>query len=359
MCSRTPRSRSFSSVLFPVGLLLAIYAVWKTREGLLTALLAADVFIYIYGIWGLPDWLCRLTLMSRATTGRRKLAVGMIEPILIFRSVAELRLARVRCQNETAASEAGEVAVAGQGSPKRRPLLSRPASAMVVCLVAAFLIGVGAGFSSTFPLRMLYLVMLVLVVFFMLAGLWGVVFGRAYARQVLISSLVVVVLAGGCMNPVQQGAQTLVSSPVISMVQSKILYQDSTDGEEVAVLADDTVIGQALIANGVPAVNSLNALPALDRWHRIDPNARQERIYNRYAYIDAEVTGKKTSTFWYISTDHFGVRLAVDDLPKVGVTHILTKKKLDTLSSSKVHLEKLGKTDEWSLYKIERVKGAD
>lgn len=143
------------------------------------------------------------------------------------------------------------------------------------------------------------------------------------------------------------------------MVQSKILYQDSTDGEEVAVLADETVVGQALIANGVPAVNSLNALPALDRWHRIDPNARQERIYNRYAYIDAEVTRKKTSTSWYISTDHFGVRLAVDDLPKVGVTHILTKKKLDTLSSSKVHLEKLGKTDEWSLYKVKQVKGAD
>lgn len=345
--------------LFPVGLLLGIYAVWKTKDGLLTALLAADVFIYIYGIWGLPDWLCRLTLMSRATTGRMKLAVGMIELILIFRSVTDLRLARVRRQSETAASEAGEVAVAGQGSPKSRPLLSRPAPAMVVCLVAALLIAVGAGSSSTFPLRMLYLVMLVLVVFFMLAGLWGVVFGRAYARQVLISSLVVVVLAGGCVNPVQQGAQTLVSSPVISMVQSKTMHQGSADGEGVAVLADDTVIGQALIANGVPTVNSLNALPALDRWHRIDPNARQERIYNRYAYIDAEVTGKKTSTFWYIGADHFGVRLAVDDLPKVGVTHILTKKKLDTLGSSKVHLEKIGKTDEWSLYKVEQVKGAD
>lgn len=345
--------------LFPVGLLLGIYAVWKTRDGLLDALLAADAFIYIYGICGLPEWLCRLTLMSRATTGRMKLAVGMIELILIFRSVTELRLARARRQRETVVAEAGMNAPAEHGSPKRTSLLSRPVPAMLACLAGSLLIAMGAGFSSTYHLRMLYLVMLVLVVFFMLAGLWGVVFGRAYARQVLVSSLVVVVLAGGCVNPVQQGARTLASSPVISMVQSKTIHQDSGEGGKVAVLADDSVMGQALIANGVPALNSLNAFPALDRWHKIDPNARKEHIYNRYAYVDAEVTGKKTSTFWYIGADHFGVRLAVDDLPKVGVTHILTKKNLDTLGSAKVHLEKMGKTDEWNLYKVEQANGVD
>lgn len=342
--------------LFPVGIILALYTVWRTRDGMLTALLAVDVFLYIYGIWGLPPWLCQLTLMSRATSGRLKLAIGMVELILIFRSVTDLRLARHRALFEE--TETGTTEVVG-GGRIGKTILSRQISGIVFCLVVALLITAGAGITSTYRLRLLYLVMLALIIFFMLIGLWGVIFNRNWARQILASSIVVIVLAGCCVNPVQYGARTLTDIPLISKVQSKTVIHGSGGREKVAVLADNSVVGQALIANGVPTVNSLNAIPALDRWHRIDPDARNEWIYNRYAYIDTEVTGRKTSTFELIGADHFGVRLAVNDLPKIGVTHVLTRKDLDSLGTSSVGLERLARVDGWNLYKVKQGKIAD
>lgn len=332
--------QAFFFCLFPLGILLGLFAVWKTRDGFLVSILLADAFLYIYAIWGMPIWLCQLTLMGRTTSGRVKLVTGLVELILIFRSITDLRLDRYKSD------------LRREGAGRKNSICphNNLLPAVLVCLVFTALIALGTKFSSAYRLRHIFFIILILVIFFMLVALWGVIVDYKYARKLLISSIAVIVLAGICVNPIQHGASSLTNSPVIAMTRQRIDHIRSD--KPVAVLTDNSVIGQALVANGIPTINSVNTMPTLERWHHIDPDTEYEEVYNRYAYIDAEVSDKQSSSFELIFADHFRVCVAVDDLPKIDATYVLTRKNLNNFSTSHTNIEKVDSTDGWNLYQV-------
>lgn len=333
-----PEQAMFFS-LFPIGLILGICALFKKRDSLIVLLLLCDVFFMSYGLFGFPDWLCHISLMGRTTTSRVKFALGLIDLIILFRSLSLL--------HNNVDSEA-LMMTAKKDSVKARLLRN-----VVLAFVSSVLLTGATVLSSAYPLRKMYLVFLVLLLTVMLLAVFEWISGQKYASRLFLSSILIVALAGACVNPVQQGSQSIREGPLIDMALKEVSRtHNSPKGRPMAFITDNAVHGQALIANGIPVVNSVNIYPQLKRWHVIDPKHSNEWVYNRYAYVDTEFPDSGSPAFKFVSNDHMVVSIPVEYLHKIGVTHVLTGHELTECRDGHRFLRRIETRDHWNLYEV-------
>ena len=327
--------------LFPIGLILSIWTLLKKRDGLIALLLVCDLFFMIYGLFGFPDWLCHISLMGRTTIGRVKFALGFIDLILLFRSLSLLH---------TDESDEALLIASEKASAKTRLLRN----AILAIVTAALLIGATVLLSPAYPLRKIYLVSLMSLLIIMLLAVFEWISGRGYASRLFLSSVLIVVLAGFCVNPIQQGSQSIREGPFVDMALKEVSrIHNSANDRPTVFITDDSIHGQALIANGIPTVNSVNVYPQLKRWHTIDPQHTSEWIYNRYAYVNIDFTNTGSPTFKLAAPDRMIVSSPVKDLHKIGVTHVLTGRDLAEFVNGHRFLRKVETRDHLNLYEVE------
>lgn len=96
--------------------------------------------------------------------------------------------------------------------------------------------------------------------------------------------------------------------------------------------------GNFLIACGAPTVNSVNYVPNMKLWEKLDPTGEQEEVYNRYAHIVVTLNEKDTNMSLR-QADVIDLSLSKDDLEKLDITYLYSNKKLTDTDS--VHFEKL------------------
>lgn len=334
-----PEQAMFFS-LFPIGLILSIWTFVKKRDGLIALLLVCYAFLMIYGMFGFPDWLCRISLMGRTTTSRVKFALGFIDLILLFRSLSLL--------HNNVANE-GLPVISEKDSVKARLLRN-----VTLAFVSSILLTGATVLWSAYPLRKIHLIFLVLLLTIMLLAIFEWISEQGYASQLFLSSILVVALAGFCVNPIQQGAQSIREGPFIDMALKEVSRNhNSSSGRPIAFITDNAARGQALIANGIPAVNSVNIYPQLKRWHVIDPKHANEWMYNRYAHVDIKFTDEGQPAFKLVSADHMIVSIPIEDLHKIGVTHVLTSHELTEYVDGHRFLQKIETRNHLNLYEVE------
>ena len=333
-----PEQAMFFS-LFPIGLILSIWTFVKKRDGLIALLLVCYAFLMIYGMFGFPDWLCRISLMGRTTTSRVKFALGFIDLILLFRSLSLL--------HNNVANE-GLPVISEKDSVKARLLRN-----VTLAFVSSILLTGATVLWSAYPLRKIHLIFLVLLLTIMLLAIFEWISEQGYASQLFLSSILVVALAGFCVNPIQQGAQSIREGPFIDMALKEVSRNhNSSSGRPIAFITDNAARGQALIANGIPAVNSVNIYPQLKRWHVIDPKHANEWMYNRYAHVDVKFSDKGQPAFKLVSADYMIVSIPVEYLHKIGVTHVLTSHELTECVDGHRFLQKIETKDHLNLYEV-------
>ena len=76
--------------LFPIGIVLSLYVILieKKRDRMLIPLLTAQAILVIYCTFGLPGFLAKVTLLSYSPANRVLLAVGLINVLLLIRSIS-------------------------------------------------------------------------------------------------------------------------------------------------------------------------------------------------------------------------------------------------------------------------------
>ncbi|WP_288804837.1 hypothetical protein [uncultured Bifidobacterium sp.] len=326
--------------LFPIGLILSIWTLLKKRDGLIILLFVCDLIFMIYGLFGFPDWLCRITLMGRTTTGRVKFGLGFIDLILLFRSLSLLY--------NDADDEASLVA------PEKDSVKIRLLRNVALAVVLAALLTGATILSPVYPLRKAYLIFLMLLLTIILLAVFEWLSGRGYASRMFLSSILIVALAGFCVNPIQQGSQSIREGPFVDMALKEVSrINNSADGRPTVFITDDSIHGQALIANGIPTVNSVNIYPQLQRWHIIDSQRTSEWIYNRYAYVNIDFTNTGRPTFKLAAPDRMIVTIPVKDLHKIGVTHVLTGRDLTEFVGGHRFLRRIETKEHLNLYEVE------
>ncbi len=252
------------------------------------AVLLPALFLTAYISTGFPEWLAKYSLLSYSTGDRAADFVGLACLYLLIRSLA---------------------------NAEERVSLAVFAPAAVLC--AAFWIYASSQKVAGY--------MPVLYCIFALLFALGIAY-VAYCKPperisapAITAAAVTAAVLGLCVHPVMHGADALTEKPLSHAVRAEA--QSSPEAKWIGY--GESLVGQFLIANGAPAVNSVNYIPNLEFWHRFDPSGEAEHAYNRYAHIKILFTDAETQ-IELLRADCVQLTLNFGDIEKTGAEYAVS-----------------------------------
>lgn len=308
---------------FPMGIFLTGWVLFKQKhlDRLLILMLATNAILIVWCLLPWPEWLAKVTLLSYSKPVRAFLAVGFLNILLLIRALALFEGAFSKWVN----------------------VFSAMMMSLVVILLAL------KTYEGYFDLKM---TMLILV--FLLGSFYVILSAnKDWARKALLGiSLLIVFVAGLFVNPVVSGLDGIYELNVIKKIQ-----QINTAENGLWIVDSGAEIGFPIInlplMAGAPTINSTNVYPTLERWHLLDPDGSEEEVYNRYAHISMNLTGVDHETNFVLkSPDLFEVNLNLNDLEKLEVAYVFSKRDLSMLSNEKVSFDELADENGFKIYAI-------
>jgi hypothetical protein len=308
---------------FPAGILLSFWVLLKEKkwDGYLLSLLAGFGILSAYCLTTWPDWLAKISLLSHAQPFRVFLAIGFINILMLLRAL---------CLMEEEIPRWLKIAAA---------------------LLLGFSIALGSTdfYEGYLDHRMFVLIFVLLALsFYVLLG--G---GKSFAQKFFLAiTLGIAFVSGMFVNPVVSGLDVIFKQPLIQAIA------EITESSDKLWIVDSEQGGYPLInvpiMAGAPTINSTNVYPNLERWHLLDPDGSEERIYNRYAHITVNlVRASENSQFILDSADLITIRLSTADLEKLAVGYVLSTRNLTVFSDEMVKFVPLENINGYTIYEIE------
>lgn len=299
--------------LFPLGTILTLIAIGKTKKPGLVLLSVLQAAFIVYVSIGFPEFLAAVTLMSNSPASRVVFAVGYLEILLIFYSVSEL------VQFCSASSEGGlrkKIAT----SYRRMPVPIR-VILPVLLSVAAFVVllrlfGIGVPDYS----RFLWVVLLASAIPACLISVIGYVFSSGsdeWKRTFLVISVFIVAVSGICVHPVQKGIAPVTNSDFARNVSAVV----QEDPESKWIVEGPWSYANLCTALGAPTIGSTNMYPDMVIWRVIDPTGKYEEMYNRYAHVSITLTEQDTEII-QTAQDAVDVHLSYKALRDLGIEYV-------------------------------------
>ena len=257
---------SEASTFFLLGLFLLIplgWFLWKDRRSakhtdwIVIALIAVTALVLAYLL--VPGWdrVAHLLLLDRTTTGRIRIALGVLSIIVI--AVTILRTDRLRL-----------------GTTVRPPRLIALAGvslgAVSVLYVLRYLLLRDAGIVENSTAWIFISVISVAAIY---------LFARGWALAGAICFLAVSILGSAGVNPVYVGVYDLNETNVVSEMKS---LEEEASGAWVGV-GDSFLPTAILVQSGLPSYNGFQGAPSPEMWDQIDPKDNYEEAWNRLANI--------------------------------------------------------------------------
>lgn len=305
--------------LFPMGLITTFIVLFKqkNKDKLLIISLIISAILGIWCIFGFPEILAKLTLLSNSQASRSIIAVGFLNIIILIRSLALIK----------------------------KPL-NRVASSILAILVTCIIILIN---KITYPQYMGMLITILTFIYLSITFYFTLRYRLKYNKYILTFILLVIVLfSGATVNPIRTGTDVIYDSEIIKTI-NEIVQKD--DGLWIVEGTGLPNINIPIMA-GAKTINSTNVYPVLDRWKMIDTDNRNEEIYNRYAHITINLTNDDIPEFKLTSPDAFTLSLNIDELTKLDVKYILSIRDLTSYSNDKINLERIYKNNNYEIYKI-------
>lgn len=291
------------AALAPLGLLLAVRnGCCKRRDTLVICLLVPYAVLLVYGFLGLPSPIARVLLLSNVPTHRLLLPLGFLDVALLVRGIA---------LSESAAEKDSEVSS------------TQSAGTAIVCLLPAIILAVAyvmiGRLANPSALRAILCAVLFFTVLLLAAVITSMGLGEKTVPvngRLALALATPLLLAGAFANPIQSGAQALLSNEPANLAE-----EVSTEQGTGTWVTDSHVLSQDLVAQGLPTINSVSTYPRVDLWEKIDPTGRYADCYNRYAHITVEPSS--STSFETVQADLITANLTADDLKALGVTYWL------------------------------------
>lgn len=140
-------------------------------------------------------------------------------------------------------------------------------------------------------------------------------------------------LLGLCVNPVQHGTKVIYENETVKEISS--IREEDPEALWIFV-SKDSHVNNIPVAVGARTINSTNTYPTLERWHKIDKTGQYEDVYNRYAFIKADITDGDTK-FTLNNPDDITVELNQNDLDTLGISYILSYKPINAEGYNKIY----------------------
>jgi hypothetical protein len=241
----------------PVILLWLAYQWGSTRQ--VNFVLAGVALFVIFGwLWievGFPAWLSKLTLMSTSPTRRAQIPFGLGNVLLTI-----LFLSDVRAPIAKNLTTGRILALAG---------------ALAVAVLAIYQTSNAApGFFKTYQLVLGALYFGVLTIILM--PVWNM----SYRVPVFCIGVVIALLPNLKINPLAKGL-TPVTENVVYRTVDNIRQQDP---EARWVVFGSNFLTYLVASTGVKQLSGVRYTPNFATMHVIDPTAKRDTVYNRYAH---------------------------------------------------------------------------
>ena len=306
---------------FPLGLIMSIYVMVKQKKVDIPAILFLVVILLftLYYIVPLPDWLQSISLLRFTTITRTTSFLGFANLLLLIRAI-------VLCAN-------GKAKV-------------RFAYLSIVALVLTIWIIAMASLSQPDYTKLGFALVSAIFLFV------GIVFiAEKKSRQFAVFCIVVSMLGGFLVNPIQIGTAIIYENDLEKMI-NKVASEHPESKWVVETEGSFAVVPQLAIMAGAPTINSVNTYPNADLWSKIDPDQEYREIWNRYAIVGVDLIDGETN-FELKATDMFDANININDLSLIDVSYVLSRDDPNEISGVVDVFKPIDTYEGWTIWERE------
>lgn len=279
-------------VVYPLAYIVGVIALIKTKGKnlLLWMLFVPLMLLSAYCYMELPEVFARITLLTYSTPFRAVDVLGFLLAIILVVSLTEIKK-----------------------SNGIKLYFSVP--------IVLFCISLAIKYSwAREESRKIKLLVLLIAVAVMIIEILVLSCKQEKARRVALSmACIFLIVTGMSIHPLNHGLDAIMSKPVAGVIKD-IVEQD----EDAKWIATNSIVnGNYLIACGASTYNSINYIPNMELWDKLDPSKKYDEVYNRYAHVEVRLVDDVTS-MELIGVDYFALNLSYDDIKTIGIDYIFS-----------------------------------
>lgn len=264
-----------------------------------------SVFFALYAHYSfIPAFISKITLLSYVTGVRAFLAYAFAAMLLSIWALAELWRS---------------------GDVNRIYGIIVAAAVTVVYFSAVKIIGISG---NEFKYSVAAIIIFVIL---------NYLFVRGYKRIFSASMIIIILVSGATVNPINIGSGLLLKCNIASEIQ--FIKKSEPDAVWMGLDADENdglaILDVLIYANGAKTIGGINNYPDYAKWSLIDPSGKYSYIYNRSAHITFQIVNNNTN-FTAIGKNAFRVNINVNDIKKFNVKYILSNKNLEQYNNENV-----------------------
>jgi len=284
--------------LFPIPVVFVSFMMIRKKmiDSFSIILIAFSIILFTYIFVGWPQWLARVTFMSYSQSMRALDIFAFAQVLLLIRALSVFT----------------ETYEENKKLPKPVILVT----SVIVSSGLTFIVFLLGRNIFYYDIPLIYTIISLFGFTIVICSMFDLqrnkrIFSIACLYMIILSCLTVATI-----HPVSRGLDAIYEKPL-----AKKIHELAVDNEQKWVSLNSIVGSSYLIANGAPTISSTNFYPNLDLWHTLDPERKDEYIYNRYANIVVSLTTDETS-FELLFADTLSLNLSIYDLGKIGVKYI-------------------------------------
>jgi len=262
----------------------------KSRKAALdwlnTFLVIYSSFLIVYCTIGIPEWLAKITLMQYSTVSRTIDIIGLTSVLLLLRN-------------------------GGNKVFHKMPIAISVLISVVFSVLAFYYSNklypgyISAGWISV----------LSILTFLFMFTVTNSKFLRIRKNALLCFSLIIGI-SGMCVLPITKGTEALKGKPASFAIQE--IVKDNPLKKWAA-----TNMSNFVMANGGSCITSINYIPNMELWQKLDPQGLYNDIYNRYSHIGLIFTNEETK-FELNQPDAITLFLNYSDIRTCDISYIFS-----------------------------------
>lgn len=302
-----------------VLVVLAVFIFKEKKSDILIAMsLVVVLILHAYYLLAAPEWLAKITLLSRTWYGRVYQVFGLLNIFILFRILA---ISEFKFKNKFA---------------------------IIISLILSILCVLVAKYYH--PLVITKIIAVVLALVFTVI-FYSILMANQKKKIFFTIITIFMLVIGGLVNPVRSGINAVENNTLLN----KIEEIDSKESGMWALIEIGLPEINMPMMVGAKTLNSSSVYPNLELWNKIDKDKKYEDVYNRYAHIFITlVPNEEETTFELLAPDVIRIFMRYEDLKALGVDYIVRGAKFEPydVENEDFELEELYSDDNYIVYKI-------
>ena len=296
----------------PAGVVLSIEHQCRERkpDPFSIIVISMMAFFWLFTFVEMPAWFCKITLLSQCS--RPVFPIGLCEVILLVRArakggIQDIRIAFTAVIISTAINVAAILYFR----------IIRPRATQLLILTVLYL----------FVFLLIYLD------------------SREYGNRLTAFFIsCILLLAGGFVNPVQQGIDFLDDYALVNTLKAI-----ENEPDDLYALEGRYPLSNVPLMAGKHCINTDQPYADMKRWSAIDPERKFEDVYNRLCHVAIDLAKPGEETSFREDGNYILLRLTWEDLAALGVNYLITPRS----SVDNARLVSYDDTDNLYIWKLE------